>query len=290
MADDTGAPPAAAPDAAAAAAAAAAAPAAWLTGADAEIVGHIQNKGWDKLTPDAAAREIAKAHREAERHIGVPADQILRVPKDASDEAGWNAVFSRLGKPAAATDYDLSAVKFGDGTDLSDDFRDFAQKTAHALNLPKDQGTRLAAEIAKFIDGASSADAANAEAALATEKAELAKDWGNNHEANLFIAKQAAAKLGVTPEAVAALEKQIGYAGVMKMFQKIGTSIGEDKFINSGDPQKGIMTREQAVARKAELMNDDSFRTRYLNGDTAANREMTSLLVLITGDSGGYDR
>lgn len=284
--------PAAAATAAAAAAAAASASTPWFTGADAELVGHIQNKGWHEKPANEVALEAIKAHREAEKHIGVPADQIIRQPKDASDEAGWNALYAKLGKPATAAEYDLAAVKFADGTDLSEDFAAFARTTAHALNLPKEAGARLAAELAKYIDGADTGSRAEAEAKLATERVELDKEWGNNKEANLFIAKQAAAKLGVTPEAVAALEKAVGYAGVMKMFQKIGSAIGEDKFISQdGSNNKGILTREQAVARKAELMADDAWVKRYSAGDTAANRELTSLLVIITGDSGqGYER
>lgn len=263
----------------------------WFAGADPELIGHIQNKGWHEKPANEVALAAIAAHREAEKHIGVPADQIIRAPKDAADEAGWKALYTRLGKPDAPDGYDLTTVKFADGTDLSDDFSAFARKTAHDLNLPKDAGTRLASELAKFIDGADTGARAEADAKLVTERQELDKEWGQNKEANLFIAKQAAAKLGVDPSAVAALEKEVGYAAVMKMFQKIGSAIGEDKFISQdGSNNKGILTREQAVARKAELQNDTDWAKRYLNGDTAAAREMTALNVIITGDSGqGYE-
>lgn len=279
--------------AAAAAATLAAAPAAaWFAGADPELVGHIQNKGWHDKPANVAALEAIKAHREAERHIGVPADQILRVPKDAADEAGWNAVHSRLGKPAAATEYDISAVKFADGTDLSGEIADFVKATAFELNLPKDSAARLASSLTKYLDGASAAEAGETAAQITEQKAILAREWGNNQEANLFIAKQAAAKLGVSPEAVAALEATVGYAETMKLFQKVGTAIGEDKFIASnGGLNSGILTREQATARKAELMADSAWTKRYLDGDAQANRELQSLLVVITGESGNaYER
>ncbi len=280
--DATAADPAADPAAAAANA--------WTAGLEGEFLGHVQNKGWDKLDPAAAAREIAKAHREAERHIGVPADQVLRMPKADAPEADWAAFYSKLGKPAAATDYDVSTVKFADGSDLSADLASFAQNTAHALHLPKEAGARLAAEIAKFLDGADTSDRAETEAKLTAEKAELAKEWGQNSEANLFVAKQAAAKLGVSPEAINALEGQVGYAAVMKMFQKIGTSIGEARFISNDGPNPGVLTREQALARKSELMADAAWTDKYFKGDAQAVREMTSLNVLITGDSGNYER
>lgn len=280
--------PAVGDPAAAAAAAGGASP--WHTGLEGELLGHVQNKGWHQLDAAAAAKAIAQAHREAERHIGVPADQVLRMPKADAPEADWAAFYAKLGKPAAATDYDLSAVKFSDGSELSADAVAFAQNTAHALHLPKEAGAKLAAEIAKFLDGAETSDRAEAEAKLTTEKAELAKEWGPNAEANLFVAKQAALKLGVPVEAINALEGQVGYAAVMKMFQKIGTSIGEAKFISNNGPAGDIVTREQALARKAELMADAAWQKKYFEGDATANREMTALNVVITGDSGNYER
>lgn len=289
MPDDAAAAAAAADTAAAAtAAAAAAANSQWFAGADAELVGHIQTKGWHTKPANEVALEAIKAHREAEKYIGIPADQVARMPKDASDEAGWKALYARLGKPDAADGYDFSTVKFADGKDLSDDFAAFARNTAHALNLPKDAGTRLAAELAKFIDGADTSAAAEATAKLAEDRAILDKEWGQNKEAHLFVAKQAAAKLGVDPAAVAALEGVVGYANVMKMFQKIGAAIGEDKFVANGGDGKGILTKEQATSRKAELMADQAWVKSYFEGDAAKAREMTSLNVVITGDSGNY--
>ena len=99
-----------------------------------------------------------------------------------------------------------------------------------------------------------------------------------------FVAKQAAAKLGVTPEQVAALEQTVGYAKVMEMFRDIGTKIGEAKFVSSTGPTGGIMTREQAVAKRAELMGDTNWAKRYLDGGAPEAREMNALLVLIAGD------
>ena len=141
-------------------------------------------------------------------------------------------------------------------------------------------------EIAKFNAGQAAAQAVETEAALIAAKERLAANWGANAEANLFVAKQAAAKLGVTPEAVAALEKVVGYDQVMSLFHNIGTKIGEDKFVQNPNPAiPGVMSREQAVAQRAELMNDSTFTKRYLDGEAAAFRQMTALNTLIVGES-----
>ena len=54
-------------------------------GLDADHLTEITAKGWNKpLTPDVA-RSMAQAHRAATQLLGVPTDQLMRVPKDASD-------------------------------------------------------------------------------------------------------------------------------------------------------------------------------------------------------------
>jgi len=74
-------------DAAAAAAAAGAKP--WYEGAAAEDVGYFQNRGWDKVDAKTAAFNAAKAHREAEKLIGAPADKMIRLPNDPNDAEAW---------------------------------------------------------------------------------------------------------------------------------------------------------------------------------------------------------
>lgn len=259
------------------------APAAWYDGkVDQETLGHWKNKGWDVNDPVKVATEATKAHREAERFIGAPADQILRMPKDAADEAGWNAVWGRLGKPAEAKDYDLSTVKRADGKELDAALADSIRNAAFAANLPKEAATRMAADFVKHLDGVAAASAADHEAKIVEAQAALKKNWGPNFDANMFIAKQAAQKLGVQPAEVDALEKVVGYDRVMEMFRSLGTKMGEDKFVaNPGGGDNKVMSRDQAVARKAELMNDAAWTKRYMEGGTAENREMLALNTLI---------
>lgn len=264
----------------------------WYQGADAETVGHIQNRGWDKLEPGKAAMEAIKAHREAEKHIGVPADQILRMPKDASDEAGWNAVHERLGYVADPTKYDFTGVKFTDGSQLDQADQDWLRQTAQDLKLSPARALDLAGRLAKFVEQVEVSQSTEATAALEAERAKLDKDWGANKEAHMFVAKQGAARLGITPEEVASLEKVIGYARIMEAFRKVGELSGEAKFIQNNAPngdRNGLLTREQAIARKAELMADSAWAKRYMDGGSAEAREMRQLLVIITGESGDYE-
>ena len=258
-----------------------------VAGVDNEIVGHWTNRGWHNKTPAEVALEATKAWKAAEKFVGVPAEQVIRVPKEASDEAGWNTVWTRLGKPADAKGYDFTAIKRADGTNLDADTEAFIRDQSFKLHLTKDAATAYANEWIKREDGAKSSAAAETAAKLIEEKAALAKNWGQNFEANKFVAGRAAAALGIDPETVTALENQVGYAKVMEMFRAIGARIGEDKFVMSGSQDgnrnQGPMSRDQAIARKADLMKDQIWVAAYLKGDTAKAREMTALNTIIVG-------
>lgn len=255
-----------------------------VEGFDAETIGHIQTKGWDKLDAPKAALQAVKAWKEAERYVGVPANQIVRLPTDANDEPGWKAVWARLGAPADAKDYDFSTVKIG-GKDIDAALQETFRTAAASAHLPKDAATRVAAGLAKYLESSEAAKLAEHTAAVEKEREALNKNWGANKDVNLVVAKNAAAALGVTPADVEALEKIVGYSRVMEIFRNIGTKIGEDKFVsNNGGGTPGVMTKEQAVARKAELMKDSAWADRYMKGGSAENREMTSLIKIITAE------
>lgn len=260
------------------------APASWVPAtADATLVGFVQSKGWDKLDPAAAAIAAVQSYQEAQKFIGQAPDRLAVLPKDASDTEAWTNLRSKLGVPADAKDYDFSGVKLADGNAPSEDVLSWARQTAHALNLPKDAAPEFVNAILKRELDTAAAKAADLSARADLEKAELAKNWGANMDANKFLARRGAEKLGLDPEMVDLIEGQAGYAKTMEAFRKVGELAGEARFVNS-DAGNGVMTREQAMSRKAELMNDKAWAASYLDGDAAKNREMMALNTLIVGD------
>ncbi len=257
----------------------------WFKGADAETIGYLQNRGLDKKTPSEAALDISKMHREAEKLIGAPANELIRVPKDQKDEAGWKTVWTRLGAPADPKEYDFSAIKDAAGNPIAAPLADVLRASFGKYHVPKETATALAADIQKQRDNVIAAETTELQAKLETDKAALKKSWGANTEANLFIARNAAKALGVSEEAVAALEKTLGYSAVMEMFRVVGTKIVEAKFVtHQNRPGGGVMTREEAVARKAELMADDAWTKRYMAGGAVENRELQAVIAIITAE------
>jgi hypothetical protein len=252
----------------------------WHKGLDAELLGHIQNTGWDKLDPGKAAIEAAKAHREAAKFIGVPADQILKMPKADAKPEEIKAFWSRLGA-GEAKDYDLSGVKMN-GQPLDEALSAAIRDSLAASFVPKDKGSAIAAGVAKALEAAENARTTVATAKLAEEKTTLAKNWSDKYDYNLLKAMEGARRLGITPEAVKALENQIGYASIMETMRKIGAGTSEDTFIERGPGGTGQPTTvEGAKARLSELEGDREFGKRLKARDATAVAEWTSLTQLI---------
>lgn len=254
----------------------------WYDGkADAETIGYWQNRGWADKAPDVVALEATKAAREAQGYVGVPADRLVKLPADQNDAAGWQAVWQKLGAPQDGK-YDFANIKFADGTDLDEKFTGAMAAAFAAQHLPANQARATTEAFVKFMDSVEKDEAAQQALRVATQKQTLQQNWGQNFEANKFIAGQAAQKLGFTPEQVQAFENMVGYDKVMEMFRAVGQTMGEGRYIAGGGPgQNGPMTMEQAKARLSELKADVNFRQRYFNKDAAAVKEMNDLQTLI---------
>jgi hypothetical protein len=76
----------------------------------------------------------------------------------------------------------------------------------------------------------------------------------------------------------------------MEAMRKIGANTREDTFVERGVGGTGeVTTREGAISRKAELMADPAWGTKYLKGDPSAVREMTRLNTMIDGEASMTD-
>lgn len=255
----------------------------WFDGLDPEVRGHIDNKGWKVDDPRAVVTEMAKAWKAAEKFVGAPADQVLKLPKDAADEAGWAAVRQRLGMPKEAKEYDFSSVKFSDGTELDQGFVDALRPALHKAGVAKEIAPEIVRAVVGFMDNADKIETETRNTTMRNEQAALQKEWGSNFEFNRLTAMQGAKRLGVDEATVKQLESSMGFAKTMEMFRKIGAGTNEDTFIQGGTGNP--TTTNGAIARKSELMSDPEFVKNYLAGRAKEVNEMNSLIQLISGQA-----
>lgn len=256
----------------------------WTTGLEGELLGHVQTAGWDKMKADEAARAAAKSHLEARKHIGVPEDRIIKLPGQGAKPEEWNPVWTKLGAPADKKEYDFAGIKFGDGTDLDDGFKTFLRDQAAGMHLSKNAATDFAKSVVKWMDDSEAGEAVIRTAKINEEKGKLAQSWGNRTELNLQLAKRAAELLGFSKEAIDAMEGQAGYATVMQNFLAAAPKLGEDIFIGGkGGGGNGVITREQALARKQALMSDKEWAGRLLAGGEKERQELEALAAIEVG-------
>jgi hypothetical protein len=253
----------------------------WHTGIEADTLGWWQNKGYPVDDPKGLATKLTQQYRDLEKHMGVPADRIVKLPEKADDEAGWSAVWQRFGAPKDAKEYDFSSVKHADGNAPDAGLIEAIRAAAAAVHAPKDRAADLVTAVVKHLDGVKAEQTATAKAALDTEKAALATNWGNKFEFNKLTAMQGAKRLGVTEEDVSKLEGVVGYSKVMEMFRRIGSATSEDTFVDGKGGGNNVATVEGAKSRLNELMADTEWGRRLTKGDSAAVREFNSLTQLI---------
>lgn len=234
--------------------------------------GFWQNKGLDPNDPVAVANGVTKMYREVERFVGAPPDEMIRIPKPNAAESDIRAYWNRIGVPAEAKDYDLSAVKLTDGGELDRGFVDMFRAAAHSARVPKDQATPMLTALVKHMEANDAAELADKTATVKAEQELLDKNWGTNKTYNMAIAQRALDDMGkaagLTPEQTKKAWDALSTVGglgasyAMEMLRMIGAKMGEAPFVPSQPGQGGndqVMSKAQALAEIESLKADKGF-------------------------------
>lgn len=259
-------------------------PAPWYQGVvDADVLGGWQNKGYDLSDPIKVAVEAGKAARELERMVGVPRDQLLRLPTNANDPAAWRPVYERLGAPKEAKDYDFASVKYNDGSELEPALIDGLRQAFHARGVSKDAALDITKAVVKVAESENAATATEVETRRNSEMARLDALWGQKKNENMLTAMNGARRAGFTPEQVKKMEEAVGIDVVGEFFRKLGASTTEDTFVEGSKGTGSPATAEAAKSRLADLKSDAEWTKRYLAGSAKEVREFKNLMAQITG-------
>jgi hypothetical protein len=259
----------------------------WYGAPDAETLGYIQAHGLDKMPPNEAAMKMIESYRAAEKMLGIPKDQLLRIPA-VGDTEGWNQVHARLGMPEKPEGYDFSAFKNLDGSAFSDAQVGTLREMAHELRLDPPRAMVLVQKLMAIAKAESDTAAATASGDIAKEVAALKTNWGVNMAANSIVAKNAAAAFGVDPSILDTNGGPvvIPYSKAMELFRGVGAKTGEDKFVTGTTASgSGVMTKEQAAYRLSQLQNDKAWSQRFFNGDVTAVKEFYDLTGLVAANA-----
>lgn len=242
----------------------------WIAGIkNEETRGYVQKKGFKD--PEL----LADSYRNLEKLMGVPKEQILKLPEKFDSPEG-EQVWQRLGKPEKPEGYGIEASK--DAPLQDKEFTEWAKNAFHKSNLTSDQAKNLLNEWNQLqtTAGQKQNDAFLAQSKSSSEA--LKAEWGNAYDVNLNKAQAAVRELGISPNEVNGMEKAIGYEKTMKLFSSLGSKVGESAFVN-GIPRtgNGPMDVNTARATLANKKADVGFMAKYLAGDAAAKAEMGAL-------------
>lgn len=254
-----------------------------------EVVGVWQAKGFDINDQVKLTTSLTKSYQEAQSKLGVPAEELLRMPKPNAPEADIKAFLGRLGVPAEAKEYDLSTVKFTDGTELDPGFADTMRAALLEARVPKDRAGGVVASVVKFMEGVETADKADTTAKLSEEMTALKSNWGTRYDLNMQLAKTTletlGAKVGMTPEDTKAAWDALGTVGginaskSLQMLLHIATRMGEAPFVGGGNgsADPAMLSQDSAKAEIAMLKKDTGFRKKLFDKDTESTKRWTNL-------------
>jgi len=200
---------------------------------------------------------LAKSFIHAQRLVG--SDKIP-IPKD-DDQAGWDGVFARLGRPAKPEEYELKGIdKPPEGFSMDPEFEKAWRAKAHAAGLTKKQASTLWSDM--------SARAAQQYTAIMTSSSErrskddgdLKKEWGEAYPEKLKIAQKtvdALERAGV--QGLNAYLKSSGAGSeaiVKRLFAIIGEQAGEER-LGPGSTRSSF-TPKEAESKANAIIEDKS--------------------------------
>lgn len=192
----------------------------------------------------------------AQKLIGV--DKVPKPKEDWKDEQ-WNDFYGKIGRPSKADEYQYNI----DGTlkPLVDETRlKQFNETFHKAGLTKKQAEQVVTAYLQSESGLREAQSKAKEAQSNTEFVNLSKEWGNQFDANIGVAKQALQKFG-DPALIQALNNSglDSNPAIIKFFHKLGMSLSESKAfgVGSGD----INSPANAKITLAQRMNDTEWRS-----------------------------
>ena len=197
---------------------------------------------------------LLKSHAHQQALIG--ADKIPVPGNDASDEQ-WNEVYTRMGKPAEATDYKLD-VKMPEGQTADEGLLNWFRGTAHKAGLNNRQAQAMLNEYQKAT--AEQADQGNVAAEQLTNegRTQIMKEYGAAFEDKVKVGNAAIAKFNAADLTQLKLAdgRTLGdHPDFIRAFVGVGDfiqgQIGEDSL--DGEKTQGGMTPEVVRAKLAEL-------------------------------------
>ncbi len=239
----------------------------------------VSGDNWRKVVPENIRDEpclsrfkdvaaLAKSYVAAQKLIGA---ERIAVPK-GEDEASWEQLYNRLGRPATPEEYKLDAettVEADPQTEM------WFRNTAHQIGLSNKQAGRLKSAWEEMVQTRGHEQAISQEEAQKLLDREMRQEWGSVFEQKHRAAMRAVHRFA-DGDVVGHLENLMGSKSALKFFAAVGEAISEDRVEGSGiqgfrpDPA-------QARAQLDSLHRDSQVTEALLDRDHPRHAEYRDL-------------
>jgi hypothetical protein len=229
----------------------------------------------EKIRGEATFKDIksldalADSYHNAQKMIGIPRDQLLRIPQSDKKE-DWDPVFEKLGRPAKADDYKL---KVPDGFPPAEKaYAESVMAAAHGAGLSQKQFEAMTGWLYERAGQSLAQQKANKDAQAADWVGSLKTEWGQAFDTKVKQAKDAIAhyddalKLG--GDLVKALnETGLGdHPGLAKLFAGLARNLHEDgKLTGKAFGADALQSPVEAQQQINALRQDANFMKQYTN-------------------------
>jgi hypothetical protein len=226
----------------------------------------VELKGWTETKAPKAALDALKGWRDSEKLLGVPKDQLLRLPSPTADQKtrdeAMGNIWKALGRPDAPEGYQIPSIE---GDEDSAKFTAAMKPILHGIGLTQPQALQLKTAWDGYIKSqVEEQDRVQAQQEQ-VDVQNLHKEWpGEVFTQREEMARRAVQQFvnpmvgnpGEAAELLGQLEDAIGTSKFLKLFSNIGEKLSEGRFIGGERPSTFGMTPAQAHNRIVEMRSD----------------------------------
>ena len=238
----------------------------WTASLSDDFRGFVQNKGWKD------PNSLVESYRNLEKLNGSQ-DKLLKLPNDDADTAGWDSIYTRLGKPAKPDGYGLKGEKGADP-----EFAGWASDAFHKANITEKQAKALIENWNGRLASQKQAEGEKMASTVKNDELALRKDWGMAYEQNVNLARRAARDFGIDAKQMDKMSEAMGPANAAKFFHRLALSGVEPGFVSgNGQASDAMLTPAMAKSQINALKADPEFAKKYAAGNAEAKAKMQRL-------------
>jgi hypothetical protein len=229
----------------------------------------------EKIRGEAAFKDIksidalADSYYNAQKMIGVPKDQLLRLPQSDKPE-DWAPVFDKLGRPAKADGYTLKVPEGFPPAEKA--YAESVMAAAHGAGLSQKQFEAMTGWLYERAGQSIAQQKANHDAQMAERVGSLKTEWGQAFDTKVEQSRSALAyyaeKAGLGDELKKAMDETGAgdHPAIVKLFNYMGLNLHEDgKLTGKAFGESALQSPVEAQQQINALRQDANFMKAYMN-------------------------